>query len=254
MKTVVKKIAIALALLITASIFVSLGLWQASRANQLQEVKRELDAISKIAPVALSEIHQPRVPLDGQFVNRKVEVSGRYVAQFIARGQESGDLEVALLEVSDALEPGAILVARQAITGGLTALPQGEVRLQARLLPAQQEDRDPSARLSEASNDLVRISGALLEGDVQTPLYDGYLLLQSEVSEGVSSQLRVIPDQIARPTVPGYYWQHIAYVVIWFLMAVVTLYLPFYQRRRTKLLSSNGESDGESASVARSEP
>jgi Mg2+ and Co2+ transporter CorA len=49
---------------------------------------------------------------------------------------------------------------------------------------------------------------------------------------------------MARPTVPGYYWQHIAYVVIWFLMAVVTLYLPFYQRRRTKLLSSNGESDG----------
>ena len=72
MKTVVKKIAIALALLITASIFVSLGLWQASRANQLQEVKRELDAISKVARVALSEIHQPRVPLDGQFVNRKV--------------------------------------------------------------------------------------------------------------------------------------------------------------------------------------
>jgi hypothetical protein len=33
--------------------------------------------------------------------------------------------------------------------------------------------------------------------------------------------------------VPGYYWQHISYVFIWWLMAAVVLYLPFYRRRVT---------------------
>jgi hypothetical protein len=32
--------------------------------------------------------------------------------------------------------------------------------------------------------------------------------------------------------VPGYYWQHISYVVIWWLMALVVLFLPLYGRRR----------------------
>jgi len=240
-KTVVKQIAFALVLLITASLFVSLGLWQWSRAGQLQELKRELDAISQIAPVSLNEIHQPQIPLDGAIVNRRVEVSGRYLMGFRARGQSGGEYEVALLEVSNSRSPGAILVAREILGESDLALPRGEVELVARILPTQQEDFDPNARLTEQSDDLVRISSALLEGQVQIPLYDGYLLLQSEKSDGVASQLRVIPDQLARPTVPGYYWQHIAYVVIWFLMAVVTLYLPFYQRRRTKLLSSGGE-------------
>lgn len=241
MKTVVKRIAFALVLLATASIFISLGLWQWSRAGQLQDLRRELEAITKIAPVALNEIHAPQVPLDGAVVNRNVEVSGRYIAQFIARGQPGGEIEVALLDVSGSTRPGAILVAREVLTKSDLTVPGGEVKLVARLLPAQQEDYDPSARLTEASDDLVRISSALIEGQVQIPLYDGYLLLQSEESGGISSQLRVIPDQIAKPTVPGYYWQHIAYVVIWFLMAAVTLYLPFYQRKRTKLLASSSD-------------
>jgi len=36
----------------------------------------------------------------------------------------------------------------------------------------------------------------------------------------------------ARPSVPGYYWQHISYVVIWWLMALVVVFLPFYGRKR----------------------
>jgi len=30
----------------------------------------------------------------------------------------------------------------------------------------------------------------------------------------------------------GYYWQHISYVVIWWLMAVLVLWAPFYKRRQ----------------------
>jgi Mg2+ and Co2+ transporter CorA len=38
----------------------------------------------------------------------------------------------------------------------------------------------------------------------------------------------------AAPSVPGYYWQHIAYVVIWWLMALVVLFLPVYGRWRER--------------------
>ena len=37
-----------------------------------------------------------------------------------------------------------------------------------------------------------------------------------------------------KPTVPGYYWQHMAYVVIWWLMALVVLFLPLYSRWRER--------------------
>lgn len=246
-KTLAKKIAFALVLVIVSATFVSLGLWQWSRAGQHQQVQRELEAISNLATVPLTEIHSPRLTLDGQFVNRQVEVTGRYITRYIARGQAAGDLEVVLLETTGEGETAGILVARSIIDQEKTSLPQGLVRIRARLLPAQQEDYDPSARLSERGDDLARISSALIEGESELALYDGYLLLQSEQVDG-SEQIdggdvtfTKIPDQIAAPTIPGYYWQHIAYVVIWFLMAAVTLYLPFYQRRRTKLLAASAE-------------
>jgi hypothetical protein len=32
----------------------------------------------------------------------------------------------------------------------------------------------------------------------------------------------------------GYYWQHISYVIIWWLMAVIVIYLPFYRKRQER--------------------
>jgi hypothetical protein len=31
--------------------------------------------------------------------------------------------------------------------------------------------------------------------------------------------------------VPGYYWQHISYVVVWWFMAALVLWAPFYRRK-----------------------
>jgi hypothetical protein len=44
----------------------------------------------------------------------------------------------------------------------------------------------------------------------------------------------------AKPNVPGYYWQHISYVVIWWLMALVVLFLPFYQVSRKRQGNERG--------------
>jgi hypothetical protein len=63
-------------------------------------------------------------------------------------------------------------------------------------------------------------------------LYDGFLLATGEqVSDGVINRERITPAEI-KSKATGYYWQHISYVIIWWLMAVIVIYLPFYRKRQ----------------------
>lgn len=222
-----------------AAIFTSLALWQWDRAEQHQVLEAELTRIATLDPVPLTSIHLPQISLDGEDANRMVEVSGRYIATFTAASQPQGSYDVALLEVNGASPRAAILVARQLFSSdNERSVIDAEAEILARLLPTQREDRDPKARISGDETSLARIDSAILLDRLRDPslaLYDGYLLLRKEAVDGVRSELRSIPDLIAEPTVPGYYWQHISYVVIWLLMAALTLFLPFYQRRRNRM-------------------
>ena len=232
---------------ILVATFSALALWQWDRAEQHQELERELTRIAAIEPVPLTSIHRPKIALDGEIANRLVTVDGRYIDAYIAKEQDEGNYQVMLLEVEGSAPRAAILVAREILDRSMTEVNSeevgAEVQLLARLLPTQREDRDTGARSSGDASSLVRIDSALLLERIADPsltLYDGYLLLQQEEQGRSVVELTQIPDQIAEPTIPGYYWQHISYVVIWFLMAGLTLYLPFYQRTR----NSSGNSSG----------
>lgn len=233
------RIGQGLLVLIVATTFSLLALWQWDRAKGHQELEAELNRIATSAPVSLTSIHRPQIALDGEDANRVVTTSGRYLDAYLAKGQVEGEYEVALLEVKESVPRAAILVARAILKDSVTSVPMGEeVELLARLLPSQREDRDFDSRIS--GEGLSRIDSALLVERLQgqgLALYDGYLLVQDEKIDGVESDLDLIPDSIAEPTIPGYYWQHLSYVVIWSLMAVITLYLPFYQRKRNRLAS-----------------
>ena len=215
-------------------------MWQWDRAKQHQQLEAELERISSLEPVPLNSILQPVRALDGEVVNRLVLAQGRYLESFIAANQVGGNYQVALLEVEGSSPRAAILVAREIETGTSAPLATS-VEILARILPAQREDLDPSLRTDPTS--LSRIDSALLVERLDDPslaLYDGFLLLREERVDGVASQLTPIEDQIAEPTIPGYYWQHIAYVIIWFMMALLVLFLPFYQARRNRLLEREG--------------
>ena len=232
--------------MVIAATFISLGLWQWDRAERHQELTRELDRIATLAPVGVNTILRPVEPLDGAIANRLVTVEGRYLRFFTAINQDAGNqtaenrdgatYQVGLLEVSGSAPRAAILVARQLNSNVETPSPESRIEILARILPTQREDRDPNP-ISEYR--LRRIDSALIVESIADPtlaLYDGFLLLREERVDSNVSSLETIPDQIAEPTIPGYYWQHISYVVIWFLMAALVLYLPFYQRRRNRLL------------------
>jgi hypothetical protein len=78
---------------------------------------------------------------------------------------------------------------------------------------------------------ISRLDSAVIVGSTDLDLFDGYILASSESHKGNElSRARVSAEKLTS-RIPGFYWQHLSYVVIWWLMAAVVLYLPFYRRK-----------------------
>ena len=218
-----KKISVGLVILALCGIFIRLGFWQLDRAAELKELQKPY---VEQPIIALTDIAEPSANLRDDAINRIVTFGGRYVMQFDAPGQQDKNGKTAqwlvgLLEVEGS---GAILVVR---SDKEAELPKGEVLVQGRLLVRQFEDR-----VGKSDGALSRLDPSLLVGMYELPIFDGYVVAQSEVVDGKILTLPRVAIDPARPSVPGYYWQHISYVVIWWLMALVVVFLPFYGRKR----------------------
>ena len=225
---VFKVLGKTVAVLTLVAVFIFLGLWQLDRANELQDSK-------KIAPDStiyqLSELASPATSLDSRSVGKKVQLRGNYIQTFRAPNQTDlaknrSDWEVALMQVD---EKSAILVLRgywkDRLVEPQVAMSTG-VDLQAIVQPRQFEDISRNA-----PGVISRLDSSVIVSLTDFDLYDGFLLAtQESVSDGPITRDRV---ELAPPEskVGGYYWQHISYVIIWWLMAAIVLYLPFYRRR-----------------------
>ena len=222
----------AVAVLLIAAIFVGLGIWQLQRAADL---KRSLKVATTIdtTVVPLESVTQPREAIPAAALNRTVSVSGHYIQNFRAPNQVDGagkvsDWEVALLQVGT---QSAILVVRGLWTERLSNpdIQQSmNIDVTGLMVASQYGDR--------AENNvgvISRLDSAVITSLTDLDLYDGYILARSEFSDGQELQRTRVTEEKINPKIPGYYWQHISYVVIWWLMAAVVLYLPFYRRRVT---------------------
>jgi cytochrome oxidase assembly protein ShyY1 len=220
------------AVLAIAALFVGLGFWQLQRASDLQEslkVARTID--TKVVP--LQSVAQPRQALGEQAFNRTVSLTGKYIANFRAPNQDDGkgvvtDWEVALAQVD---ERSAILVVRGLWSDRLLnpEIQQAmNIDIEGVLVASQSGDR-----ADNVPGVISRLDSAVVVGLTDLDLYDGYILARAEASDGQDLQRTRVTEEKVNPKIPGYYWQHISYVVIWWLMAAVVLYLPFYRRRVT---------------------
>lgn len=207
------------------AIFIALGLWQLDRAAKFKELQRPYQDQPIIA---LSEVAQPATNLTDSAINRIVKFSGTYATQFTSPNQidNSGKTSTWLVGLMEVDGGGAILVVRSSEND---EMPRGEVSVEGRILPRQFEDRS-----SKADGELSRIDPALVSSLYPDALYDGFVVARREMIGGRELQVQRVNLDPARPTVPGFYWQHIAYVVIWWLMALVVLFLPFYSRWRRR--------------------
>jgi cytochrome oxidase assembly protein ShyY1 len=221
----------ALVVLTLVATFGLLGLWQLDAANKLQEAKK---AAPDPIVYQLSDLASPATALDSRSVAKKVSLRGNYIMTFRAPNQidQQGlvsDWEVGLMQVD---QSSAILVLRgywkDRLTEPRIAMSTG-VDLQAVVQPRQFEDR-----VRNSPGVISRIDSSVIVALTDLDLYDGYLVATGEqVSEGVITRDRIDVAEV-KSKATGYYWQHISYVIIWWLMAAIVIYLPFYRKRQER--------------------
>jgi hypothetical protein len=215
-----------------ALVFVALGNWQLDRSV----IVKELNAAAKVIDpkiYALGELAQPSVVLDSRNVNKSVAFSGFYVANFKAPFQKDidgqvSDWEVGLLQVDGSDPLAGVLVVRGLWEDRLKnpeVAMSTKVDLVGTLQPRQNDDR-----ADNVPGVISRLDSSVIVGLTDLELYDGFIVAKSEfVRSGELIRDRVVADPPVSK-VAGYYWQHISYVAIWWLMAAIVLYLPFYRR------------------------
>ena len=217
-----------------AGAFIGLGNWQLDRARELKSSTRTIIEVTE--PIELNSLAKPRVTIDARNFLKNVSTQGNYIATFKSENQVSDGVaatawEVGVLQVA---AKSAILLVRglwsERLTEPQIAMSQ-KVSVTGVLQPSQSSDRGPNS-----ADNLARVDSTLLltkAGLADFDLYDGFILANSEVVDGAKIDRTRLEIAVDNSKVPGYYWQHISYVFIWWLMAALVLYLPFYRRRVT---------------------
>jgi cytochrome oxidase assembly protein ShyY1 len=222
----------AVAVIVLAAVFVGLGIWQLERAADLKNSLKVATTIDTNV-VPLETVATPRVSLPATALNKTVSVSGQYIQNFRAPNQIDGDgkqsdWEVALLQIGT---DSAILVVRGLWSERLLNpdIQQSMIiDIEGLLVASQFDDRSVNT-----AGVISRLDSAVVTSLTDLDLYDGYVLASKESTRTLAlDRTRVTPEKLTS-RIPGFYWQHLSYVVIWGLMAGVVLYLPFYRRRVT---------------------
>ena len=228
----IKKVFQGALVIALALVFVALGNWQLDRSV----IVKELNAAAKVIDpkiYELGELAQPSVVLDSRNVNKSVAFSGFYVANFKAPFQKDidgqvSDWEVGLLQVDGSDPLSGVLVVR-----GLwdDRLKNPEVAMSTKIdLVGTLQPRQNDDRADNVPGVISRLDSSVIVGLTDLDLYDGFIVAKLETTRSGD----LIRDRVvAAPPVSkvaGYYWQHISYVAIWWLMAAIVLYLPFYRR------------------------
>ena len=231
--------------------FYRLGNWQLNRANQV--VNPPIKTIST-EPIEIEKISQPGINIRLSAVNRIVVLKGEYVESFRAPNQSLMNTDTAKSQIDKTnqeknkkvfdvrimrLDSGNyVLVARRIMLPNENQPTPivGKVIATGRLYPNQNVDR---VALSQGV--LSRIDPALVVSQKYPFFFDGYVILQQEQSaeSNKSPELfdaqQLIPSPILSQKIPGFYWQHISYVVVWWFMAFLVLIAPFFKQFRPKL-------------------
>ena len=194
----------------------------------------------EVAPIdreiySLIDLTEPTGSVPVSSIGKISSTSGNYIANYKAPNQIDGDgvvadWEVALLQNETNT---AILVVRGLWKDRLKApniAMSNRVEVVGTLMPHQFDDRAPNS-----PSQLSRLDSSILVSATDLQLYDGFIMAKSEkLRSGAVERQRILPPKLTSG-VPGYYWQHISYVVVWWFMAGLVLWMPFYKRRVDKL-------------------
>ncbi len=217
-----RKLGFVLLILIFAATFVRLGVWQLDRAQLVQEISKP---VADKSEVAIETLIKPRISIPDEAKGRLVTATGSYERILQAPNQSSDansvreNWQVGILKLSNRV---GLLVVRGI---GDVSPPNKIIEVHGRLFPSQIEDR---AVRSDLSTELSRLDSTVLLSRINFDLYDGYVIA---ISEKPDSAIERVPAPQIVVKAAGFYWQHISYVVIWWLMALLVLCMPLFKRR-----------------------
>ena len=233
-KAAIRKLLQGLFVLVSVSLFIGLGLWQLDRA---QEMRNPIEVKVDKKLYELASLAESTETIPAASVGKLVTATGNYIANYKAPNQidgskRSADWEVALLQ-TQANPDAAILVVRGLWKDRMVeprVAMSNSVEIIGTLMPRQFDDR-----AENTPQQLSRLDSSVLVSSVDAQLYDGFVIATSEkIREGAIERTRISPPKLTSG-VPGYYWQHISYVVVWWFMAGLVMWMPFYRRRETQI-------------------
>jgi cytochrome oxidase assembly protein ShyY1 len=218
-----QKIGITLLAIFFALIFFRLGVWQLDKARLMQEIS---EPPQERPLVSLTAVAQPNKSVDPNDLHRIVTMRGRYIGNVIAPNQEDaqgkvGSWTVGILAVEGS---GKIAVVR-GVDSSNPQTSQDKVTVIGRLLPSQINNKYGEVRTGYLS----RIDSALLLSEYGSDFFDGYVIARSEEPD---AGFMKVPSPIPIVQVSGFYWQHVSYVVVWWLFALLALAAPFIRSKR----------------------
>jgi cytochrome oxidase assembly protein ShyY1 len=226
-----KKLLVGITWLLLIYTSFELGMWQLHRAQAVSEQ----GAPTPDQPlISLDKVSSAGKNMPIKAVNRIVSASGNYTNSYIALDQKIEpevivDLDVRLLKLSTG---HGILVVREIAKNPPTVI-SSSVAITGRLYPRQNVDR-----AFAKPGQLPRIDPSLVVSKENPFLYDGYIVLQSEkVANNVNNNIAPIPSPQLSQAIPGFYWQHISYVVVWWFMALLLLIAPLFPQFRSPKLA-----------------
>ena len=200
------------------AIFLSLANWQWNRAADLKNPPKIDQSV-----LPLDSVITPSQSITQEQVGRRVSLTGKYISNWILPNQKNSKIyDVGLFQTKD----NAMILVLRGIHKQSKPKFGNKIDVVGYLLPQQSKDV-----ADNQGNQISRIDSALFVTRTELPLYAPYV---HAISESPDSGYEVIPFNL-RSGVPGYYWQHISYVIIWFLFAITVIYLMVYQRRLDKV-------------------
>lgn len=205
-----------------AVIFFRLGLWQLDKAQLMQEISKPQ---AERATVQLLSVAQPNKSLSTDALNRIVQIRGNFIANLKAPNQEdvNGRVGTWLVGIFQIDGSGKIAIVR-GIADKEVPLTKEKIEVVGRVMPSQINNKFGEVK----PGFLPRVDSALLLSEFGSDFFDGYIIAQSEKP---SNDIERIPSPIPVVKVSGFYWQHISYVVVWWLMGLLALAMPFIRSK-----------------------
>ena len=222
-------LAIHLLALVLVAACVLLGRWQLDRAA---DFRHSASSGSEPPPVPMQSITAVHGSLAGAAVGRLVTVTGvfdpdhAYVVPNRAKSGRPGRWVLDVLRVPTGA--GVLVVRGWLPDSGQAAVavppvPRGAVEVTGRLMPSEDPGGGVAPGTVLPTPEIAAANPVDLLSLVHYPLYDGYVVLRSQ-SPPADVPLDLVPSPKVGNDVPGFYFQHVAYVALWWLFGAFVVF------------------------------